>query len=130
LKEFDFYHFGSIPTSEFGIRYFPLKNNYKDLNSARDLLIHHRIDAVFICPNWEETFCFVAYEALAAGCKVICNSESGNVIDAVGDNAIVYDPNSPLRTDVLKRLIIEGRNFDSCISEFVYSGTVASEFLK
>lgn len=130
LKEFDFYHFGSIPTSEHGIRYFPLRTNYKDLNAARDLLLHHCIDAVFICPNWEETFCFVAFEALAAGCMVICNGESGNVFDAAGERAIIYDPNAPTDAGEIRKLIVEGRELDSHISDFVFSGTVATRFPK
>ena len=41
-----------------------------------------QIDAAFIWPNWPETFSFVAYEALQAGCLIITHPDSGNVFDA------------------------------------------------
>lgn len=128
LKEFDFFHFGSIPTSEYGITYSPLNNCYEDLNTARDLLVSNRIDAVFICPTWEETFCFVAYEALAAGCKVICSRESGNVFDACLDNSIIYESKNPEIVEYIRSEVLRARQTERPLSDFVFSGTIASEF--
>jgi glycosyltransferase involved in cell wall biosynthesis len=128
VKEIDFFHFGSIPTDEPGIKYFPLKNRFEDLNTARDLLVRYQIDAVFICPTWEETFCFVAYEALAAGCKVICSKESGNVYDASLNNSIIYESKDADIAEHIRTELLHARETERRLSDFVFSGTVASEF--
>jgi glycosyltransferase involved in cell wall biosynthesis len=129
LKDFDFFHFGSVPSAERGINYFPLENRFDDLNAARDLLVQHQIDAVFICPTWEETFCFVAYEALAAGCKVICTKDSGNVFDASFGDSIIYDLEGLDLVSRIKEEILSSRKLDRHISDFEFTGTVASEFV-
>lgn len=41
------------------------------------------LDFVVIWPTWPETFCFVAYEAIAGGAQIITNRDSGNVADLV-----------------------------------------------
>ncbi len=128
LKHFDFYHFGLIDMSESGISYFKLENDYTNLNASRDLLISHQIDAVFICPTWHETFCFVAYEAIAAGCLVICNSQSGNVADAAGAAAIFYDPSFPPHTQEILNEVVAAREKTRKVQDFIYTGTVASVF--
>lgn len=37
------------------------------------------LDYAFVWPMWPETFCFVAYEAIAGGARLITNKNSGNV---------------------------------------------------
>jgi glycosyltransferase involved in cell wall biosynthesis len=128
LKDFDFFHFGSHPSEVSGVKYFPLRNRFADLNTARDMLIHHQIDAVFICPTWEETFCFVAYEALAAGCKVIYSKGSGNVYDLCEGNSIYFDPEDTQLVKNINEAVMNGRKMERSISEFEFSGTIASEF--
>ena len=130
LKDFDFFHFGAVDGDEPGVRYYPLTSQFSNLEMARDLLVANQIDAVFICPTWEETFCFVAYEALAAGCQIICNVGSGNVVDAAFNNAIFYDVEDTQSTDRVKAEIIQARQANRVISSFVFSGTIASEYTK
>jgi hypothetical protein len=48
-----------------------------------DALIAHSIDLVLVLSAWPETFCLVAYEAIAAGADVIALPGSGNVADMV-----------------------------------------------
>ena len=130
MKDFDFYHFGAVNSNEPGVRYFPLVNQFGNLNMARDLLVEHQIDAVFICPTWEETFCFVAYESLAAGCEIICNTKSGNVIDASIGHSILLKVEDVHSVARVKREVLEARKLDRFVSDFVFTGTIASEYAK
>jgi glycosyltransferase involved in cell wall biosynthesis len=130
MKDFDFYHFGAVNSNEPGVRYFPLVNQFGNLNMARDLLVEHQIDAVFICPTWEETFCFVAYESLAAGCEIICNTKSGNVVDASVGHSIFLEVEDVHSVARVKSEVIEARKLDRFVSDFVFTGTIASEYAK
>lgn len=55
-------------------------------------------DAVLVWPLCRETFSFVAYEAVAAGCAVITGPDSGNVAAFVadGEHGRVYDHETAL----------------------------------
>jgi glycosyltransferase involved in cell wall biosynthesis len=128
LKEFDFYHFGSVDTGTPGIKYLPLFNQFDNLNVARDLLIENQIDAVFICPTWEETFCFVAYEAQSAGCMIITSRASGNVVDAAADKLIEFDDDDAHLVFRIRDELLEAREVDRFISDFVFNGTIASMY--
>jgi glycosyltransferase involved in cell wall biosynthesis len=44
-----------------------------------DALRTHRIDVAFLWSVWPETFCFTLHEAMAAGCYVVTNPNSGNI---------------------------------------------------
>ena len=46
-------------------------------------LREERIDVAVIWSVWPETFCFTAYEAMAAGAFVVTSQSSGNVSQAV-----------------------------------------------
>ncbi len=46
------------------------------------LLSEHSIDFVSMLSPWPETFSFVAHEAIAAGCQLLCFEDSGNVAAA------------------------------------------------
>lgn len=48
-----------------------------------DALVAHSIDLVLVLSAWPETFCLVAYEAVASGADVIALPGSGNVADMV-----------------------------------------------
>ncbi|MBU1378768.1 MAG: hypothetical protein KKE02_21000 [Alphaproteobacteria bacterium] len=54
--------------------------------AMRDALQAAEIDAVLAWPLCRETFSFVAYEAVAAGCAVITGPDSGNVAAFVGES--------------------------------------------
>jgi hypothetical protein len=62
-----------------------------------DALVAHSIDLVLVLSTWPETFCLVAYEAMASGADVITLPGSGNVADAVlvhGRGLVMPDPAS------------------------------------
>lgn len=51
--------------------------------SVIDLLREHDIDVVVIPSGWPETFSFVTFESIAAGCLVLTVKDSGNVAATV-----------------------------------------------
>lgn len=53
--------------------------------AMRDALLAVEADAVMVWPLCRETFSFVAYEAVAAGCAVVTGPDSGNVAAFVAD---------------------------------------------
>ena len=130
LQHFDFFHFGAVDAGERGISFSRLVNDFEDLFSARNLLVNYQIDAVFVCPTWQETFCFVVYDALSAGCQIICNSASGNVFDASIESQILLDKVDAKSVERVKEELMKARNFDRRVSEFEFTGTIASEFLR
>jgi hypothetical protein len=75
-----FYHFAAA-----GVATTPLATFVEaevrpdDRNAMVNLLAKHEIDFVVIASPWPETFSYVAYEALAAGCRILCFEDSGNV---------------------------------------------------
>jgi hypothetical protein len=54
-----------------------------DISNSTDAMIHaiksSEIDFAFVWPQWPETFCLTAYEAVIGGANIITNDESGNV---------------------------------------------------
>ncbi len=48
-----------------------------------EALVAQGIDLVLVLSSWPETFCLVAYEAMAAGADIVTLSASGNVADMV-----------------------------------------------
>jgi hypothetical protein len=58
---------------------FVLGDGTKESCSVENALSGNHVDYAFIWPLWPETFCFVAYEAAAAGCHIFSNRGSGNI---------------------------------------------------
>jgi glycosyltransferase involved in cell wall biosynthesis len=52
-------------------------------SAMTDALVANSIDLVLVLSTWPETFCLVAYEAIASGADVIALDGSGNVADMV-----------------------------------------------
>ena len=52
----------------------------------RQAMIDLSIDVALVWSLWLETFCFVAYEAAAAGAAVVTSPESGNVAAFAADS--------------------------------------------
>ncbi|NKC30587.1 glycosyltransferase family 4 protein [Falsiroseomonas selenitidurans] len=82
---YDFYHFGtpSAFTSHPPLQRVPAVVSPQDRSAMVGLLAQHAIDLVVIASPWPETFSYVAYEALAAGCDVITVADSGNVATTI-----------------------------------------------
>jgi GT2 family glycosyltransferase/glycosyltransferase involved in cell wall biosynthesis len=70
-----------------------------DRDATTRLLHEHRIDFLAMLSPWPETFSFVAHEAIAAGCRLLCFSDSGNVAALVRRTRLgeVFDDTAALR---------------------------------
>ena len=70
-----------------------------DRDATTRLLREHRIDFLAMLSPWPETFSFVAHEAIAAGCSLLCFRDSGNVAALVGRTGlgIVFGDTAALR---------------------------------
>jgi hypothetical protein len=71
-----------------------------DRDATTRLLHEHRIDFLAMLSPWPETFSFVAHEAIAAGCRLLCFSDSGNVAALVRRTGLgtVFDDTDTLRS--------------------------------
>ena len=97
---YHFVHFAargvsSIPECEFVIT----ESTPDDRDAATRLLHEHRIDFLAMLSPWPETFSFVAHEAIAAGCRLLCFRDSGNVAAMVHSTGLgeVFDDTAALR---------------------------------
>jgi glycosyltransferase involved in cell wall biosynthesis len=81
-EHFEFFHFGLEDQSVPEVTFVGLRPESGGRSVATKLLIDHRIDAVMNLVEGKETFNFVTFEAMAAGCCVITSPRSGNVIAA------------------------------------------------
>lgn len=74
----DWYHYGKgvVPKTVISKYFDGTKNDGTDLLKT---IKEDDIDVAIIWPLWQETFCFVAFEAAYAGCHIMTNSQAGNV---------------------------------------------------
>jgi glycosyltransferase involved in cell wall biosynthesis len=83
-SRYQFFHFAARGTSSLPcVKFIQTEVTPKDRDATQRLLVDNKIDLVLILSPWPETFSFVAYEAIGAGAKIICLSDSGNVADLV-----------------------------------------------
>jgi hypothetical protein len=85
----------SIPECEFVIT----ESTPDDRDATARLLHDRRIDFLAMLSPWPETFSFVAHEAIAAGCRLLCFRDSGNVAAMVHSTGLgeVFDDTAALR---------------------------------
>jgi len=107
---YSFVHFAargvtSMPECEFVV----CEVTADDRWAATRLLCEHAVDFVAMLSPWPETFSFVAHEALAAGCQVLCLADSGNVAASVRSlgRGMVFDEFAQLREFVGSSHIFE-----------------------
>jgi hypothetical protein len=90
-KLYDFYHLGNGGEGH-PEKFVPVTVCAEDRHAMVNALIEHGIDIVFLWSIWPETFCYVLYEAKAAGCFLVTHSNSGNVARTVASegNGVVF----------------------------------------
>jgi hypothetical protein len=89
-EHFEFFHLGIEDRSLPEVTFVGLRPESGGRSVATKLLIDHRVDAVMNFVDGKETFNFVTFEAMAAGCCVITSPRSGNVIAAaVAENLLI-----------------------------------------
>ena len=126
-ENFEFFHFGIGDQSVPGVRFFELRPEPGGQSTATQKLVHHRIDAVMNLADGKETFNFVTYEAMAAGCCIITSPRSGNVSSAAAAEGLLIeledDPES-FDYPALREEIRAKRRID--IGEFRITGLTPS----
>ena len=83
-SRYSFFHLGSThPKVARNITFIPVEVSTAQRHRMTDTLIANEIDVVV---NWSlchETFCFTAYEAMAAGAFVLAPTRAGNITPAI-----------------------------------------------
>ncbi len=88
--DFDFFHFGVESRSVPSVTFIELRPSMGGRSVTTELLLENRIDAVVNLVEGKETFNFVTFEAMAAGCCVVASHGSGNVVVAAeGEGLLV-----------------------------------------
>jgi glycosyltransferase involved in cell wall biosynthesis len=88
---FEFFHFGSDDRSVPGVRFVDLQPEPGGRSTATQKLLLHRIDAIVNFVDAKETFNFVTFEAMAAGCCIVTSSRSGNVVVAASAESLLIE---------------------------------------
>ena len=82
---YEFIHLGARRDPAMPFRFEPVTGGPVRPSAMKDALQTLEADAVLVWPLCRETFSFVAYEAVAAGCAVITGPDSGNVAAFVAE---------------------------------------------
>ena len=82
---YEFLHLGLRSTPGLPVRFVEVAAGPENPRAMQQALEAAEADAVLVWPLCRETFSFVAYEAVAAGCAVITGPDSGNVAAFVRD---------------------------------------------
>jgi hypothetical protein len=80
---YEFVQFSTQAVPQLNVRHVPVSVGQHDRLAMVRALRAERIDVALIWSLWPETFCFTAYEAMAAGVFVVTYRESGNVWPAI-----------------------------------------------
>lgn len=80
--EAEFFHMGSENTFTEKVRFVEVRQVAGNVGIVTDALIEHGIHVVVNWARWAETFSFVTFEAMAAGCFIVTHRNSGNVAAA------------------------------------------------
>lgn len=134
-EEYDFFYFGKDSANRQNVR--DIRVDFQSDNSKKmsDYLKEYNIDMAFIWPTWNETFCYVAYEACEAGCFIISNTCSGNIASLVKkyNTGLLFDSLSDCKlylndTEIIKESNINRRvrvaplfSVNTSITELVFN---------
>ena len=100
--EYRLFHFAAYPPAQPlpGVELVPARVLPGARGAMTAALQAHRIDLALVLSPWPETFCLVAYEAMAAGADVVALADGGNVADAVlqtGRGVVMDDVEAVIR---------------------------------
>lgn len=91
---YEFIHLGARCDPAMPFRFEAVAGGQGRPSAMTEALLAADIDAVLVWPLCRETFSFVAYEAVAAGCAVVTGPDSGNVaafITETGHGQVMTD---------------------------------------
>ena len=87
--DFEFFHFGVESQFVPSVTFIELRPSPGGRSVTTELLLENRIDAVANLVEGKETFNFVTFEAMAAGCCVLTSLGSGNVVVAAESEGLL-----------------------------------------
>lgn len=88
---FEFFHFGVNDQSLAGVRFVETRPRSGGRSMTTEALLEYRIDAVMNFVDGKETFNFVTFEAMAAGCCIVTSPRSGNVLAAASVEGLLIE---------------------------------------
>ncbi len=95
-----FFHLG-VPeaAADLPVRNVAVRVSADARDAMRVALQEHAIELVLVLSPWPETFCFVAYEAIAAGADILALDDGGNVPATVlsTGRGVVFDAMEAVR---------------------------------
>jgi hypothetical protein len=83
--DYKLFHLGSW-AGEYPETFENVRVSAKNRTAMLEAIRKHQIDVLFQCSISPETFSFVLYEAISAGCFVLTLDRSGNIADYVNEN--------------------------------------------
>ena len=85
---YEFHHLGLLPMAGLPVEFTPVAVTDSDPNAMMRAVETLGIDVAMIWALWPETFCFTAYEAIAAGAVILTSPTSGNVAALTRDTGL------------------------------------------
>lgn len=85
-KDFEFFHFSNLQGEEGNYKRIDVIVTKEYWNAMVDSLRWNQIDVALLWSTVPETFSFALYEALAAGCFILTNPNSGSIQDYIRKN--------------------------------------------
>ena len=128
---FEFFHFGVEDRSLPDVRFVETRPQSGGRPVTTEALLEHRIDAVMNFVDGKETFNFVTFEAMAAGCCIVTSPRSGNVLVAAANEGLlieVEDDSIDFDYIALRDEIRAKRRCD--LGEFQFTGLTPSLLLE
>ncbi|GLV23546.1 hypothetical protein TomMM35A_33840 [Sphingobium sp. TomMM35A] len=125
-SRYEFHHIGSGRGNGLPISWRDVQADEARPDRMREAVELEELDVALIWSLWPETFCLIAYEALAGGAAILTNKAAGNVCDLAEKtgNGLVLDDEKQLLElfksgDILKlsRAHRDVRHFDIAYSK-------------
>ena len=119
VTEFNLFHFSNASPYSDNVKVINYSTQENGIDALTQRLIYYNIDYVLLLSTIPETFSYVLYECIAAGTKILCLNNSGNIATMVKKNnyGIVFDNIQDLK-DFLKNEY--SSNYDYPLERITY----------
>jgi len=95
-KRYAFVHLGTHQQRGLPIRFCEVVVTDPDSNAMVEALEREQVDVSLIWSMWPETFCFTAFESVAAGALLLTGADSGNVRVLASEHGAALDSEQEL----------------------------------
>ncbi|MCJ2078918.1 hypothetical protein MKK68_25330 [Methylobacterium sp. E-016] len=133
-RGYKFFHFASPSSLYYSDQVVSIEVDVtsSDREAMTRLLAENNIDLVVMAAAWPETFSYVTYEALAAGCDIVTLADSGNVTATIArtGRGLVFDsPDDLIGFFVLHHAVGYARaraRYPISLGHLTHTGTTAA----